>query len=124
LTEAARGRAQLPIDVTMDVLSPPPPEVKIAFYYVAQEALNNVAKHARARKVAVQLHSSHDSAALSVSDDGQGFEIGQVTPEHLGLAIMRERSEAINGRLEIQSQPGAGTTVTIRWQSQESDDRP
>ena len=124
LTEAARGRAQLPIDVTMAVLSPPPPEVKIAFYYVAQEALNNVAKHARARKVAVQLHSSHDSASLSVCDDGQGFEIGQVTPEHLGLAIMRERSEAINGRLEIQSLPGHGTTVTIHWQSQESDDQP
>ena len=80
-----------------------------------------MAKHARARKVAVQLHSSHDSATLWWVTMVRALRLGEVTPEHLGLAIMRERTDAINGQLEIQSQPGAGTTVTIHWQSQESD---
>jgi signal transduction histidine kinase len=119
LTEAARGRARIPIDVQMDVTSPLAPEIKVAFYYVAQEALNNVAKHARAGHVQVVLQSYPDFAQLCVRDDGHGFDSAQVTPEHLGLAIMRERTESIRGDLAIASSPGQGTSVTIRWQNQE-----
>ena len=95
------------------------PDIKVAFYYVAQEALNNVAKHARARHVQVALQSYPDFAQLCVSDDGNGFDSTRVTPEHLGLAIMRERTESIKGDLAIASSPGQGTRVTIRWQNQE-----
>ncbi len=115
LTEAARGRARIPIEVNVSLLAPLPPDVKVAYYYVAQEALNNVAKHARAGQVDVTLDAAPDAIAMTIRDDGVGFDAATVTPEHLGLAIMRERSEAIGGRLEIESRPGAGTSITLRW---------
>ena len=119
LTEAARGRARIPIDLQVQVTAPLPPEAKIAFYYIAQEALNNVAKHARAGSAYVNLASHPQGAVLSILDDGQGFDVSQVTPEHLGLAIMRERCESINGELTISSTPGEGTEITVRWTNPE-----
>ncbi len=119
LTEAARGRARIPIDLQVQVTEPLPPDAKVAFYYIAQEALNNVAKHARAGSVYVTLASHATGAVLSIIDDGQGFDVTQVTPEHLGLAIMRERSESISGELAIDSTPGEGTEITIRWTNPE-----
>jgi PAS domain S-box-containing protein len=119
LTEAARGRARIPIELQADVTAPLPPDVKVALYYVAQEALNNVAKHARATSATVNLASHAAGAVLSVLDDGLGFDVAQVTPEHLGLAIMRERSESIGGELAIVSTPGEGTEITIRWTNPE-----
>lgn len=115
LTEAARTRARVPMELTLDGESQLPPDVKVAFYYIAQEALNNVAKHARADQVWVTLERHPDGASLCIRDDGQGFDVNTVTPEHLGLAIMRERTEAIGGKLEIESTPGAGTRVTVTW---------
>lgn len=115
LTEAARGRARIPIDMQLQIEAPVPPDVKVAFYYVAQEALNNVAKHARASHVVVEFESSDEGAVLSVRDDGQGFDRAKVTPEHLGLAIMRERSESIGGELAVISAPGQGTEIRLRW---------
>jgi PAS domain S-box-containing protein len=120
LTEAARGRARIPIDLQVQVTEPLPPDAKVAFYYIAQEALNNVAKHARAGSAYVTLTSHAAGAVLSIIDDGQGFDVTQVTPEHLGLAIMRERSESIDGELAIDSTPGEGTEVTIRWTNPET----
>jgi PAS domain S-box-containing protein len=117
LTEAARGRARIPIEMQLDVTAPLPPDAKVAFYYIAQEALNNVAKHGRATSVEVTLASHAQGAALSVRDNGQGFDVAHVTPEHLGLAIMRERSESIQGELAIISAPGQGTEISIRWQA-------
>jgi len=119
LTEAARGRARIPIELQVQVTAPLPPEAKIAFYYIAQEALNNVAKHARAGSAYVNLASHPQGAVLSILDDGQGFDVNQVTPEHLGLAIMRERCESIDGELTIGSTPGEGTEITIRWTNPE-----
>jgi signal transduction histidine kinase len=119
LTEAARGRARIPIEMRLNVTSPLPPDAKVAFYYIAQEALNNVAKHARASTVEVELESHEGGAVLSVRDDGQGFDVSRVTPEHLGLAIMRERSESIHGELSIISAPGEGTEIRVRWQPEE-----
>jgi len=119
LTEAARGRARIPIDLQVQVTEPLPPDAKVAFYYIAQEALNNVSKHARAASAYVTLASHAAGAVLSILDDGQGFDVTQVTPEHLGLAIMRERSESINGELAIDSTPGEGTEITIRWTNPE-----
>lgn len=115
LVEAARGRARVPIDMQLDCHAPLPPDVKVAFYYVAQEALNNVAKHARAQAVEVRMQTRADFAQLTVKDNGLGFDVPAVTPEHLGLAIMRERTESIGGALDIISSPGAGTVVTLRW---------
>jgi PAS domain S-box-containing protein len=119
LAEATRGRARVPVTLEFDGVDALPPDVKIAFYYVAQEALNNVVKHARAQQVDLYFKAEADRATLMVRDDGQGFERALVTPEHLGLTIMRERSESIGALLEVQSWPGAGTQITIQWSNGE-----
>jgi len=115
LTAAITGRARVPITLEMEGDSPMPPDVKIAIYHVAQEALNNVAKHARARHAAITLHRQPEAVDLTIADDGNGFIFERVKPEHLGLNIMRERAEAIGAQLTIQSQPDQGTTVTLHW---------
>jgi signal transduction histidine kinase len=92
-----------------------PPDVKVAFYHVAQEALNNVAKHARATHASLRLVRNDKGAELTVRDDGRGFVLDKVTPEHLGLSIMHERAETIGAQLQVESQLDGGTEVTIRW---------
>jgi PAS domain S-box-containing protein len=116
LTEAARGRARIPIELSINGAAWLLPTVKVVFYYVAQEALNNVAKHARADRVLVQLDADQARTILTIHDNGQGFDLASVTPEHLGLAIMRERAESIGATLVIDSAPGAGAAVILHWQ--------
>ncbi|NJN81794.1 MAG: hypothetical protein HC802_05575 [Caldilineaceae bacterium] len=94
-----------------------PPDVKVAFYHIAQEALNNVAKHARASRATVHLDRQTDRAKLSIRDDGRGFLLEKVTPAHLGLTIMHERAEAIGAWLDVQSEPGRGSRVSVIWPS-------
>jgi signal transduction histidine kinase len=87
----------------------------VAFYRIAQEALNNVAKHAHAQHAQIQFNRTTDAVHLQVSDDGSGFVFERIKPEHLGLGIMRERAEAIGATLEVQSRPAHGTVVSARW---------
>jgi signal transduction histidine kinase/PAS domain-containing protein len=125
LTESIIGRARVPVKLEVDGKWEPPAEVKVALYRIAQEALNNVAKHADATQVVVSLHCTLPSSSqgegprvrveLSVSDDGLGFDPEDLSPEHLGLGIMRERAEAIGAKLRIDSQLGHGTQVTVVW---------
>lgn len=92
----------------------PPAEVAIVLYRVAQEALANVAKHARATRVRVVLENVDSSVRVVVQDDGVGFDperAGDPRPGHLGLQAMRERIRLVGGRWEVRSAPGAGTTV-------------
>ena len=116
-TEAARGRARIPIAVTVLGNAEMPPAVKVACYYVAQEALHNVARHARASQVQLLLHCASGQIRLTIHDDGQGFDPADVPPEHLGLAIMRERADSVGAQLTIDSRRGAGTTVSLVWNS-------
>ncbi len=115
LTEGIMGRARMPIALSIEGDGGLPPDVKVAYYHVAQEALNNVAKHARATQAQVRLQGDPDQVTLTISDDGRGFVLDEVTSEHLGLGIMRERAEDIDATLEIKSQVGVGTEVTITW---------
>ncbi|HUV90284.1 MAG TPA: histidine kinase, partial [Anaerolineae bacterium] len=91
-----------------DALLPPP--VAEALYRVAQEALHNVARHARATRVDVHLRCVPEQVALTVGDNGTGFDAAQ-SQRGLGLANMQERMLAIGGRLTVESQVGIGTTV-------------
>jgi PAS domain S-box-containing protein len=116
LSEAIIGRARLPIHLSVEGDCALPPEVQVALYRIAQEALNNVAKYARATQVSVSLRLSPDSARLMVIDDGVGFDPAAIPPNHLGLRIMRERAEAIGARLNIYSEPGEGTQVAVVWE--------
>ena len=91
------------------------PEVEQCFYRVTQEALDNVAKHAGAQRIAVTLQEDNGQLLLTVSDDGVGFATDAVASEYrFGLQGMRERAELIGATLEIESSPGQGTTVRLQ----------
>jgi signal transduction histidine kinase/ligand-binding sensor domain-containing protein len=115
LTEAFAGRARIPTKLTMNGRCDLPPNVKIALFRIAQEALNNASKHSGATEVMVCLQSDEISVKLKVTDNGIGFDPTQITPDHLGLGIMKERAEAIGAHFSIASQPGAGTQIMVEW---------
>lgn len=92
-----------------------PPEVKLALYRIAQEALNNIFKHAGATQVDVNLVDHSDYILLQVTDDGSGFSFDQIEPTSLGLNIMRERAEEIGADLDITTEGEVGTTVNVVW---------
>jgi signal transduction histidine kinase len=121
LGEAVVGRARIPVDVRIDEAVSAPPAVAVALYRIAQEALNNVVKHAAAGQATVTLHDStgdgHAGVELTVADDGCGFDVDDVRSGRLGLGIMAERAESIGARLELRSAPGQGTVVRVVWWS-------
>ena len=88
-----------------------PSDVEIALYRVVQESLTNIVKHAEAHNVSVSLARRESGVAAVVEDDGIGFDQRAVREEAIGLLGMRERLALLDGRLEIESRPGAGTTV-------------
>ncbi|MGO9340448.1 MAG: two-component regulator propeller domain-containing protein [Terracidiphilus sp.] len=95
---------------------PLPPGTEQEILRVAQEAIHNVKKHAGAHKLSVQLEYGPQEIALEVRDDGQGFQVGEALPPgHYGLTGMRERAAVIGGTLDVISEPGAGTTVRLRF---------
>lgn len=115
LGEAVTGRTGLPVTVTVKGDWAPPDDVHVALYRIAQEALNNVVKHAQASQVAVILCCAPQDVELQVSDDGHGFDTSDVEPGELGLGIMYERAQSIGAKLTIESQPGHGTQVAVAW---------
>ena len=93
-----------------------PSEVKEVFYRITQEAFNNVAKHARANRLEVNLEQTATGIRLCIQDNGKGFvAASQRTDDRLGLPIMRERAAEVNANLQIESLPGTGTTVICEW---------
>jgi len=115
LTEAITGRARVPIVLTVEEERMLPPDVQVALYRIAQEALNNVAKHAGASQATVNLRCQPEQVELFIRDDGRGFNPESAFLKHLGLGIMRERAEAIGATLKIESQVGHGTQVLVTW---------
>jgi signal transduction histidine kinase len=89
-----------------------PLEKQIMLYYIAQEALNNILKHANARTVMIRLKKRRTSIALEIVDDGCGFDANIPDKGGMGLRIMHERAAKVDGKLEIQSAPGKGTKIT------------
>lgn len=96
-----------------------PEHVEIALYRIAQECLQNIAKHARASSATLRFDVADGAARLEVTDDGIGFDTASVTTgsdpdgRGYGLQSMVERAELVGGRLHVRSRPGAGTTVTV-----------
>ena len=92
-----------------------PPDAALCLYRVAQEAMRNIGRHAKARSVNVSLGPVGDGLQLVVSDDGAGFDpAARRRQPSLGLASMRERVRLQGGRLDIDSAPGRGTTI-VAW---------
>jgi PAS domain S-box-containing protein len=96
----------------------PAPQVQIALFRVAQEALNNVAKHAGARHAEIALDQEAGDCVMSVRDDGIGFDVGENASDKpkagIGMVTMRERSQSVGGRFEVQALPERGTRLTVR----------
>ncbi len=118
LAEAATGRARVPVALTVEGQCPLPPDAQVALYRIAQEALNNIAKHSGASQATVVLRCQPDRVELRVHDNGRGFDLARVSPEHLGLGIMRERAESVGATFAIASQIGRGTEITVVWKEQ------
>ena len=117
LTERARIEGELKVVGQERRL---PPDVELTIFRIAQEALRNAERHARATQVAVTLTfigGKTRKARLHVADNGTGFTLpvaGDFAASgHLGLLGMRERAESLGGKLRIQSSPGNGTRVSI-----------
>lgn len=114
--QVASTRARYGVDVVTDLPGEPDVSlpVKEAIYRVAQEALHNVVKHARATRVELRLAAEDGHLALDLKDDGQGFDPEGDFPGHLGLRSMRERVARLGGDFAVESAPGAGTRVRAR----------
>lgn len=102
------------------------PEIETAVYRIVQEAITNAAKYARCQHVSVSVLARAGTLSVIVEDDGQGFDVSTALgsgarQSHLGLFGMHERAELIGGSLEIESSPGAGTTVYLRAPLTETD---
>jgi PAS domain S-box-containing protein len=88
--------------------------VETTLFRITQEAISNLAKHANARKVDISLHEEAQEVRLAIADDGSGFDVTRL-PEagRYGFKIMRERAEAVDAKLEIESSPGRGTRIAV-----------
>jgi PAS domain S-box-containing protein len=112
LCEAVSSRTLIPIAVHVSRCELAA-EAKLAFYRIAQEALNNLGKHSGANQAEVILSCSPGQVELRVMDNGRGFDATCIPESSLGMRIMRERAEAIGATFEIRSQPGKGTDVIV-----------
>ncbi len=108
-----RERYHLPITAVFGAEPDLPLATKEAVYRVAQEALNNIAKHAAATSVQLTLELTESEVTLRVTDDGVGFLPEQSFPGHLGLQSMRERAAGAGSRLDVRSAAGKGTEISL-----------
>ena len=94
-----------------------PPAQEIQVFYLLQEALTNIRKHSGARNVRILLNNQDELYTVLIEDDGLGMAEGveAATGEHAGLAIMRERTERLQGQIVIESEPGEGTRIVLMF---------
>ena len=111
---ALRARHEVEVEAVLCDEPNVPFEKKEALYRIAQEALHNTVKHARAKGVDLKVECDPGSIALTISDDGTGFDPQGEFPGHLGLRSMRERAARLGGTLELESAPGKGTYIRAR----------
>ena len=115
LADGLMARTQITITTTIMGNCKLPREVRISLYRIAQEALNNIIKHSNASIAKINLNCTQEGVTLSVIDNGRGFDPDTTLPDHFGLEIMHERSQAIDANIRINSQPGQGTEVVVQW---------
>jgi signal transduction histidine kinase len=114
--QAAALRARHEIEVEASLCDEPEAslEAKETVYRIAQEALHNTVKHARASSVKIAMRCTPEGLTLDISDDGVGFDPGGDFPGHLGLRSMRERAVRLGGTLEVESAPARGARIRAR----------
>ncbi len=116
LTNAFIARARIPIELNINGKSDLPVDVKIGFYRIAQESLNNISKHADAENVIISLNAQEKQVELVVEDDGIGFDTQTSSgTDHYGLRIMKERAAEIGAAISISSKVNQGTKIHLIW---------
>ncbi|MBE0689891.1 MAG: hypothetical protein IH587_07195, partial [Anaerolineae bacterium] len=123
LRQLARGissRTEIQVDIRVEGERELPAEVQIALYRIAQEALNNVAKHSGASHAQVDLTLAEERITLNISDNGRGFDPWAKARNHYGLRIMGERAVDIGAQLRIDTIPGHGTQIFTVWTAEEA----
>jgi PAS domain S-box-containing protein len=114
LGNAFTGRTNVPVVVKVTGEGTLPAEAQVVLYRICQEALNNIAKHAKASNVEIDVMHEPGALELHIRDDGRGFDSAEQTPPgHYGLSMMRERAETVGALLTIISQPGHGTELVV-----------
>lgn len=118
LAEGVSKRSSLPIHIQTAVTGRLPGPMETTIYRIVQEALNNIVKHAGAKRVLIRVSREKQGLCCSILDDGIGFDSRAVQEaavrKGLGLIAMQERASAIGGILNVESQPGRGTELSLR----------
>ena len=109
-----QSQTDISLDLSIQQARPLPLDVEHSLYRVAQEALNNIARHAQASKVVVTLGYEETAVRLQISDNGTGFDSAQQKSGSSGLKNMAERVAGVDGRLTIESQPGQGAVIAAQ----------
>lgn len=115
LATSISKRSGLAIAVTIPAQEPLPPDVQVILYRVTHGALSHIVHHASATYVEIHFNSHDGHVELTIQDNGHGFDLTHVAPEHLGLSIMSDHIKSIGGSLEISSQKDEGTLIKVRW---------
>lgn len=128
LSEAAAGRLRKPVTFSNQGDALLPVDVRLTFYRIAQEAMNNIVKHAEANNISINLVCDRNlrdgickKVELTIIDDGCGFTESNNSFSHFGFNIMKERAELIRATLSIESQIHCGTTIHLEWEPQEKE---
>lgn len=117
LAESVKGRAYLRVKFETSGTCNLPPGIQVTFFRIAQEAINNVIKHAGASNLHMNLNCNSRQVEMLVLDDGHGFDLSNINTaqNHFGIKIMQERALDANINLQILTSPGQGTIVKATW---------
>jgi signal transduction histidine kinase len=117
LSDGLAARQDIPVVLNISTDGSLPLDIHLTTYRIVQETLNNVAKHANASSLSIELSSSDSRVHLSITDDGYGFEPATVPAENMGLDIMKERADEIGAELTVSSTQDVGTTIVMDWRA-------
>jgi signal transduction histidine kinase len=115
LVKSMGVKTKIPISVKIVKRYQHSHRVELSFYRIAQEALNNIAKHSSASRARLVLKSLSGKITLDISDDGVGFDNRDNSSENLGLIIMQERAKMMGASFELESSPGKGTRISVTY---------
>ncbi|MGC9398869.1 MAG: ATP-binding protein [Anaerolineae bacterium] len=110
--EMVEQRAGIRVHLSAEPAAALPAALEAALYHIAEESLNNALKHANASEIWVMLHEEEDNVRLCITDNGCGFDVGQISPG-LGLQSLHERAAELGGSVSLDSAPGAGTRICV-----------
>lgn len=119
LSNAIQVKKRISVTIAVEEQDSLPTDVHISVYRIIQEALNNIVKHSRATEVSINLDCDSQHVMLDIHDNGTGFDPHN-PKAGLGLGMMRERADSIGAELQVSSQRGQGTTITVAWKNRQA----